>query len=99
MNNSSTVQVKPCYTYILRCADGSFYTGWTFDLSRRIHQHNTGQGSRYVRSRLPAVLAGFLVLDSKSEAMKLERRIKTMTRQQKEEFLNQLSSEEINDRP
>ena len=42
------------YVYILRCADGTLYTGWTNDLERRVAAHNSGKGAKYTRSRLPA---------------------------------------------
>lgn len=44
------------YVYILRCADGSLYTGWTTDLQRRLASHNSGKGAKYTRSRLPVEL-------------------------------------------
>lgn len=45
------------YTYIVRCSDGSLYTGWTNDLKKRIKDHNEGRGAKYTRSRRPVVLA------------------------------------------
>ena len=45
------------YTYILRCSDGSLYTGWTNDLEKRVRAHNEGRGAKYTKSRRPVVLA------------------------------------------
>ena len=79
---------KNNYTYILQCCDGSFYCGWTNDLTRRIAAHNAGTGSRYTRSRLPVELAWFTVSETKEEAMSLEFHIKRLTRKQKERLIS-----------
>lgn len=71
------------YTYILECADGSLYTGWTDDLDKRIRAHNAGSGSKYTRSRLPVVLRHSEVFDTKSEAMRRECAIKKLSRGEK----------------
>jgi putative endonuclease len=72
-----------CYCYILRCADGTFYTGWTTDPERRVIQHNKGTGARYTRARRPVKLVYVeLQLDRKT-AMKRERAIKALSRTQK----------------
>lgn len=71
------------YTYILRCADGSLYTGWTNDLTKRLAAHNAGTGSKYTRSRLPVTLAYFEEHETKNEAMHREWVIKHMTRPEK----------------
>jgi predicted GIY-YIG superfamily endonuclease len=73
--------------YILRCADGSLYTGITTDLDRRCKQHNAGTASRYTRSRLPVELVYQEARDSQSEALKRELEIKALTRQQKESLI------------
>lgn len=44
------------YTYIVQCSDGTFYTGWTNDLSQRLNAHNSGKGAKYTRNRTPVVL-------------------------------------------
>jgi putative endonuclease len=64
------------YCYMLECKDGSFYTGWTKDLEKRLAAHNSGKGARYTRSRLPVKLVYFEELDSQSDAMRREREIK-----------------------
>ncbi len=75
------------YTYILRCADGSLYTGWTNNLEKRIEQHNSGKGAKYTKGRRPVKLAYYEEFDTKEEAMKREREIKKMTRKEKETLL------------
>lgn len=69
--------------YILRCRDGSFYTGWTRDLDRRLVAHAAGKGSKYTRSRLPVCLAAWLGFADVSGARSLEARFKRLTRAQK----------------
>lgn len=75
------------YTYIVRCCDGSFYTGWTTDLDRRIKVHNEGKGARYTRSRLPVELVYYESYETSREAMKREYAIKRMTRKDKLELI------------
>ena len=71
------------YVYILRCADGSLYTGITTDLTRRTRQHNDGTASRYTRSRRPVKLVYQERRRSQSSALKREAAIKKLTRRQK----------------
>ena len=71
------------YTYILRCADGTFYTGWTNDLERRLAAHNAGRGGKYTRSHRPVSLAYFETFETKEEAMRREVQIKQLTRSEK----------------
>jgi len=69
------------YTYILRCADGTLYTGWTNDLSKRVAAHNSGTaGAKYTRSRRPVTLVYYECHEDRREAMRREYRIKRMTR-------------------
>ena len=86
--------MQECYVYILRCADGSYYTGWTNDLDRRLAAHNAGKGAKYTRSRLPATRGYHEVCGSKEEALRREIQIKRMTRSQKEALINK---EGVND--
>lgn len=72
-----------CYTYILRCADGTLYTGWTNDLQHRVETHNAGKGAKYTRTRRPVELCYYETFDTASEAMRREAAIKKLTRQQK----------------
>ena len=75
------------FVYILRCADGSLYTGITNDLTRRCDQHNAGKASRYTRSRLPVVIVYQEVQISRGEALKRELEIKALSRQAKESLI------------
>lgn len=68
------------FVYMLRCADGSLYTGITKDLKRRCRQHNAGTASRYTRSRLPVNLVYQETRHNRSSALKREAEIKAMTR-------------------
>lgn len=70
----------PSYCYILECADGTFYTGWTTDPERRVKEHNAGRGARYTRARLPVRLAYVEPQPDRHAAMKRERAIKVMAR-------------------
>ena len=72
------------FVYILRCGDGSLYTGSARDVNRRLAQHRAGQGSRYTRSHLPVTLVWTRRMRSWSRALREERRIKTLTRAQKQ---------------
>ncbi|MBQ2651127.1 MAG: GIY-YIG nuclease family protein [Clostridia bacterium] len=75
------------YTYILKCADGTFYTGWTNDLDRRLAAHNAGKGGKYTRSHRPVSLAYFETFETREEAMRREVQIKQLTRAQKLELI------------
>jgi predicted GIY-YIG superfamily endonuclease len=76
------------FLYILRCGDGSLYTGITLDLERRVAQHGTGRASRYTRSRLPVALVWWRELDSWSDALREEVRIKRLNRAAKEALVS-----------
>jgi putative endonuclease len=71
------------FVYILRCADGTLYTGYTNDVDARVKKHNAGKGAKYTKSKLPVVACHIESWDSKSLAMKREYRIKQLTRAQK----------------
>jgi predicted GIY-YIG superfamily endonuclease len=73
----------PWFVYILRCVDGSLYTGITKDVKRRCHQHNDGTASRYSRSRRPTKLVWQEAHPGRSSALKREAAIKAMTRREK----------------
>ena len=75
------------YAYILKCADGTFYCGWTNDLSRRLAAHNAGTGSRYTRSRRPVVLAYQEAFETPREARSREWHLKRLTHKQKEALI------------
>ena len=71
------------WVYLLRCRDGSLYTGWTSDLDRRIARHEAGTASRYTASRRPVSLALALPMDSRTAARREEARIKRLPRRDK----------------
>ncbi|WP_295159179.1 GIY-YIG nuclease family protein [Selenomonas sp. AE3005] len=75
------------YTYILECSDGSFYTGWTNDLVKRVRTHNAGRGGKYTRSRLPVRLVYFETFADKREAQSREWHIKRLTHEQKQALI------------
>ena len=68
------------WVYMLRCADGSLYTGWSSDVPRRLARHQSGKASRYTASRLPVELALVLPMADRSEARREEARIKALDR-------------------
>ena len=80
------------YVYILRCRDGSLYTGWTNDLEKRLKAHNSGTASNYTRTRLPAELVYFEVCESKEAAMSREWHIKRLGRAEKLKLIENMSS-------
>jgi len=71
------------YVYILRCADGTLYTGWTTDLKARVEAHDRGQGAKYTRGRGPVELVYKEELPDKPAALQREWAIKQLTRQEK----------------
>jgi len=73
-------ETPPWCVYILRCRDGSLYTGITNDLDKRLGEHREGRGSRFVRSRLPFTLAWSEPAASRSDALRREASIKKMDR-------------------
>ncbi len=75
------------FVYIMRCSDGSLYTGITNDVSRRREQHNAGSASRYTRNRLPVTLVYQEVQANRSLALKRELAIKALSRQMKEALI------------
>ena len=71
------------YTYILECADGSYYTGWTVDPEKRLAAHNAGTGAKYTRSRRPVRMVYREAYEDRRQAMRREYAIKQLTRAQK----------------
>lgn len=76
------------YTYIVECSDGTFYTGWTNDLDRRIDAHNSGKGAKYTKTRRPVTLVYYEMFETKEEAMRREYEIKQYSRRQKEKLID-----------
>ena len=77
-----------CWTYIVECADGSYYCGWTNDLNKRLAAHNAGKGAKYTKPRLPVKLVYQEEFSTKEEAMSREWHIKQLTRSQKEALIS-----------
>ena len=75
------------YTYILKCKDNTFYTGWTNNLEKRLKDHNDGKGAKYTKARRPVVLAYYETFATKEEAMRREYVIKQMGRKEKEKLI------------
>ncbi|MGT2755158.1 GIY-YIG nuclease family protein [Streptococcus ovis] len=77
------------YMYVLECADGTLYTGYTTDVKRRLTTHNAGKGAKYTRARLPVTLLYQEEFPNKQEAMRAEALFKKRkTRQQKLDYIN-----------
>lgn len=74
---------KKWFVYILRCADGTLYTGMTDDVARRVEVHNSGKGAKYTRGRIPVEAVYSEECESYSAALKREYAIKQLTRQEK----------------
>lgn len=79
------------YCYILECADGTYYTGWTTDPERRHRQHNTGRGARYTKTRRPVKLVYIEPQPDRSTAQKREIKIKKLPRARKEALVVEYS--------
>lgn len=75
------------YTYMVRCSDGTLYTGWTNHIEKRIQDHNSGKGAKYTRSRTPVELVYLEISETKQEAMRKEVYYKRLTRRQKEAMI------------
>ncbi|MBQ5431648.1 MAG: GIY-YIG nuclease family protein [Lachnospiraceae bacterium] len=78
---------KRYFTYMVECSDGTYYTGYTTDLEKRVKAHNEGKtGAKYTRARRPVKLIYYEEYDNLHDAMSREVRIKQLTRRQKEEL-------------
>jgi len=75
--------IKMHYVYIVQCADGTLYTGWTTNLEKRIKAHNDKKGAKYTKSRTPVQLYYCEEYETKSQALKREAEIKKMPRSRK----------------
>lgn len=78
-----TKRLKTCWVYVLECGDGSFYTGWTNDLEKRVRTHQRGMGGKYTRSRLPVRLVAAWRKKNATEARRAEVFFKQLTRREK----------------
>lgn len=75
------------YVYVVECVDGSYYTGYTTDVERRVAEHNAGTGAKYTRGRTPVEVRHVESYDSKSTAMSREYEIKQLSRTRKERLV------------
>ena len=83
-----TQQPTQWYVYILKCADASLYTGITTDITRRVNEHNTSKkGAKYTASKRPVELVAYIKVTSRSEALKLEYKIKQKKKKKKIKYL------------
>jgi putative endonuclease len=80
------------YVYLLRCAGGSFYTGWTLDLAARLAAHQAGKASRYTRARLPVSLDYWEELPTESAARRREPQLKRLSHAAKERLCQQVAA-------
>ncbi len=80
-------QADISYTYIVQCSDGTFYTGWTNNIEKRILTHNAKKGAKYTRSRTPVRLVYFEQAETKRQAMRREAQIKRLSRYEKEQLI------------
>jgi putative endonuclease len=86
-------QGSPWFLYILECGDGTFYTGVTNDLERRVQTHNEGKASRYTRSRRPVKLRHFEPCTNRSDALIREAAVKSLSRMEKERLFKKASDQ------
>ena len=82
------------YMYVLKCADGSLYTGYTTDLDKRLATHNAGKGAKYTKSRLPVDLLYYETFNHKNAAMSAEAKFKLKTRDEKLEYIQEHKNKE-----
>lgn len=75
------------YVYIVECVDGSYYTGTTTDVDKRVSKHNSGTGAKYTRARLPVRLRWFKQVTDRSEALRLEYQLRIKSHKEKEELI------------
>jgi putative endonuclease len=87
MGQASAAPRPSCYCYIVECADGTFYTGWTTDTERRLKVHNAGRGARYTSMRLPVKLVYVEPQPDRTSAMKRENAIKRLPRKKKQALI------------
>jgi len=80
------------YTYVLLCADGTLYTGWTTDLERRLRTHQAGKASRYTRARLPVTLVYQQEHATATEARRQEASIRQLSRKRKLQLIERSTS-------
>lgn len=88
---------SPFYLYVVECADGTWYTGYTVDVEERVRTHNAGEGAKYTRCRLPVVLVASARFPTKHDAMSAEWRFKRLSRTRKELLVGRARSRPFED--
>ena len=83
------------YVYLLQCADGTLYAGWTNNLEHRVRMHNEGKGAKYTKSRRPVTLVYWEPCESKPLALKREYAVKRLTRAQKLRLIESFQKNEV----
>jgi putative endonuclease len=83
------------YVYMVRCCDGSFYTGYAENVQQRVLVHNQGRGAKYTRTRRPVQLVYWTEAESRSAALKEEARLKKLTHAQKEQLCREYPPKEF----
>ena len=83
------------YTYILECADGTLYCGWTNHLKERVAAHNDGKGAKYTKNRRPVVLKYYETFSTKQEAMRREWAVKQLSRKEKLALIGQFQKQQM----
>ena len=91
MTSTTSITETKAYMYVVKCADGSLYTGYTTDIERRIAMHNAGKGAKYTRTRLPVTLLYTEEFASKQEAMSAEAFFKQKKRAAKLAYIHERS--------
>ncbi len=99
MHRARSLTFPMPFVYILRCSDGSLYTGYTLDLDRRIKQHQAGRGGRYTRSRTPVELVYSEPFQTQRAAMQRELQIKLLPRARKLALIEGAELQAARDRP
>jgi putative endonuclease len=79
--------VKTWYLYLIRCGDGTLYTGISNDVARRLAEHRSGKGARYLRGRGPLALVRMIRVGDRSSATRIEARVKKFSRTKKEDLI------------
>jgi len=79
------------YCYMVECADGSYYTGWTTDPERRVKEHNAGRGALYTKFRRPVELIYLEEVTDRSAAQRRENKIKKLTREKKVNLIREFA--------
>lgn len=75
------------YFYVLECSDGSYYAGYTVDIEKRLHNHNSGKGAKYTRGRTPVKLLYSEKFESKGEALRMEIKFKKLSKKKKQMYI------------